>query len=220
MRTLVLLLLSVVTRTAAADTWVNPYSGTAWNNPMSSLADTMIRGKMNEAMWAKWYGKDKGKPAPAARAEAHEPYTRTDFKPGKQRLVVDAIIASLARTEDQRRGLSQGVAAVFTAYEQKVRKNNVAYALAFMVGASIEVQTGQTMTDAQGEQLAQTINDMLARNPQFTKASAADKQKLYETFVTLGGLVVLFHEVGKKDQASANAAKVLAKQCLAMVGAK
>jgi hypothetical protein len=221
------LVLCMLAVPAHADGWVNPYSGTVWNNPMSNLADTMIRGKMNEMMWQRWYGKggsagSGGQAQAAAPAnESHEPYSKTDFSPGKQRLVVDTIIASLTQTAEQRSGLSQGVAAVFTAYEQeqKVRKNNVAYALAFMVGASMEVQTGQQLGDDQALLLAQALNDVLARNPQFTKLGAGDRQKLYETFVTMGGLVLLFREVGKQDPASANAAKALAKQCLALVGA-
>jgi hypothetical protein len=225
MRTFILALVSLVfgvtARTAAADEWRNPYTGTMWNNPMSSLADTMIRGKLMENAWKNWYGKKNGTAAASAPVApvAHQPYTKTDFKPGKQHLVVDAIISGLAQNAQQKQGLMQGMDAVFQQYEKSVRKNNVAYAMAFMIGAALVVQTGQTIDDAQGEQLAQGINDALAANPAFANASAADRQKLYEAFVTMGGLVVLFNEVGKKDPASANAAKLLAKQALAMLGA-
>jgi len=109
---------------------------------------------------------------------------------------------------------------VFAAYEKQVRKNNVAYAVAFLLAASLTVQTGQQVSDEQGEQLALAINDALAGNPAFAKASASDRQKLYETCVTIGGLVLLFNEAGKQDQTSANAAKTLAKQSLAMLGVK
>jgi hypothetical protein len=221
MRTIILaLLLAVTTRAASADNrqWRNPYTGTMWNNPMSSLADTMIRGKMMEQAVANAAkNRQVGAAAPSAPV-AHQPYTKTDFTPGKQRLVVEAIVGGLAQNAEQKQGLMQGMDLVFQQYEKTVRKNNVAYALAFMIGASLLVQTGQTIDDAQGEQLAQALNDVLAANPAFANASASDRQKLYEAFITMGGLVVLFAEVGKKDPASANAAKVLAKQSLAMLG--
>jgi len=223
MRTIVLALLLASTAGIAHAQWRNPYTGVNWNNPMSSLADTMIRGKMMEnAMMNAVNNRQAGGAAPSSPSApvAHQPYDKTDFKPGKQRLVVDAIVSGLAQNAEQKQGLMQGMDAVFAAYEKSVRKNNVAYAVAFMIGASLQVQTGQTIDDAQGEQLAQAINDALAANPAFANASAADRQKLYEAFITIGGLVVLFNEVGKKDPASANAAKVLAKQSLAMLGVK
>jgi hypothetical protein len=223
MRTIILAVLLAVSTPASADQWRNPYTGTMWNNPMSSLADTMIRGKMMEnAVANAMKNRQAGGTASSTPSApvAHQPYTATDFKPGKQRLVVDAIVSGLAQNAQQKQGLMQGMDAVFAQYEKSVRKNNVAYAMAFMIGASFVVQTGQTIDDAQGEQLAQALNDALASNPAFANASAADRQKLYEAFVTMGGLVILFNEVGKKDPASANAAKVLAKQSLAMLGVK
>ena len=221
MRTIILAIVLAVTTPASADygQWRNPYTGTTWNNPMSSLADTMLRGKMMQAAMQNALKQTPGGTARTApTAPTHQSYDRTDFKPGKQRLVVDAIVSGLAQNAQQKQGLMQGMDAVFAQYEKTVRKNNVAYALAFMIGASLQVQTGQTIDDAQGEQLAQALNDVLAANPAFANASAADRQKLYEAFITMGGLVVLFAEVGKKDPASASAAKVLAKQSLAMLG--
>jgi hypothetical protein len=218
MRTIIFtLVLAAFATTATADGWQNPYSGITWNNPMSSLADTMLHNKMNEAMLNASIARSQGRAQPAATT-AHPPYTRTDFTPGRQRLVVDAIVGGLTQNAEQRRQLVQAMAAIFDRYEQTVRKHNVAYAVAFLIGASLQVQTGQSLDDAQGEQLAQAINDTLAQNPAFANASATDKQKLYEMCVTLGGLVLLFDQVGKQDPASASAAKALAKQSLAMLG--
>lgn len=213
---LVVVLLAVTTRTSAADTWVNPYTGGVFNNPMSSLADTFIRQEMDRRMLQNMLAKNHGgEPQPAA---THEPYTRTDFKPGKKRLVVDQIIAGLSQNDEQRKGLATGIDQVFIAFEKVARKNNVAYALAFLIAASVSVTSGNQVSDEQSEQLAKALNDALARSPQFAKASASDRQKIYEACVTLGGLVMLFAEVGKQDEASAKAAKLLGKQSLAMLG--
>jgi hypothetical protein len=220
MRTIVFALVLIPHLASADRAWRNPYNGTTWNNPMSSLADVMLHNKMNEAMLNATLAKKDGGTAAQPAATSHQPYTKTDFTPAKQRLVVDTIIAGLAQTAEQRDGLAKGMALVFAQYEKSVRKNNVAYAVAFMIGASLQVQTGQTIDDATGEVLAQAVNDALASNPAFAKASAADRQKLYEMCITLGGLTVLFNEVGKQDPKSADAAKVLAKQSLAMLGVK
>ncbi len=215
---IIVLALAAATRPAAAQ-WRNPYTGTNWNNPMSSLADTMLRNKINEAMLQRTLDNKSGA-APSSQPASHEPYEKTDFKPGKQRLVVAQIVGGLTQNEQQRQVLVAGMEQVFAQYEKAVRKNNVAYSVAFLLAASLTVQTGEQLDDAKTEQLAQTINDVLAANPAFVKASASDRQKLYETCVTLGGLVLLFNEAGKTDAASANAAKALAKQSLAMLGVK
>lgn len=219
-----LLLVLALTGTASADMWTNPYTGNSFNNPMSSLADTFIRQAMDRKMLENMYARKNGggtattdAPAPATPVK-HESWTKSDFKPGKKRLVVDTIIAGLAQNTEQQQGLVTGINAVFEGFEKAARKNNVAYALAFMIAASVSVQTGKQVSDAQSEELAVGINDLLARSPGFAKATATDRQKLYETFVTLGGLVMLFAEVGKQDEASAKAAKVLATQSLRMVG--
>jgi len=231
MRTLTLGLLALVVtaRVAAAQfvtggTWTNPYSGTVWNNPMSSLVATMIQNRINNRMLDISIARSRQArlgarpPAGTPPDEHHEPFSKTAFRPHRSRLVVKAIIAGLAQNEEQRKGLAAGIDIVFAEFEKAPRKDNVAYALAFMIAASLGVQTGTAVTDEQSEALAVAINDALARSRGFASASALDRQKLYEGCVTLGGLVMLFAEVGKRDPASAKAAKAIARQALAMVG--
>jgi hypothetical protein len=206
----------------ASAQWVNPYTGTNWNNPMSSLADTMIRNSMNAQMLnAAIKANAKTTTTPAATSAAHESMAKTDFVPGKVHgAITAAILDGLTKEPTARQGLGQGVTAVLQAYEARARKNNVAYALAFMIGTSYGVQAGSELGDDQYVAIAVAINDVLARSPAFANASASDREKLYEATVTMGALVALFHEVGKNDPASAKAAKVLAQQSLAMLGVK
>jgi uncharacterized protein DUF6683 len=222
MRTLlVALVLAATARIAAADDWINPYNGTHWNNPMSQLADVMLTQTINNAaLNASLRTKQAGAAPTNSAPVTHAAIAKTDFTPGKKRLVVDQIIGGLTQNDQQRQALVGGMEQVFAAYEKAVRKDNVAYSVAFLLAASLTVQTGQQVDDAQSQQLALAINDALANNPAFAKSSAADRQKIYESCITLGGLVLLFNEAGKQDQASANAAKLLAKQSLAMLGVK
>jgi hypothetical protein len=213
-----IVLVALLAHTASAD-WRNPYTGNTFNNPMSSTLDTMIHFRAQELALQKSFAKKNGtQPASPQPASSHQPYTRTDFFPVPQWLVVDAVIASVAQTADQRVALRRATGAVFARYERTHRRNNVAYAVAFLMRASLAVQTGRQLDDAQAEQLASTINDTYAQNPQFMELDALDRQRIYETCVTLGGLIAMFDDMGKQDPAWANAAKRLAKQALATVG--
>ncbi|HUJ63472.1 MAG TPA: DUF6683 family protein [Kofleriaceae bacterium] len=211
-------LVLVLSHRAHAQLW-NSSNGTVWNNPTSSLVSTMITGNMmQQAMKDSFAQPGSARPGSAPAAKPHQPITKTDFAPSGKRVIVDALIGSLAKTPDQRQALSTGVAQVFAVYEQKVRKNNVAYAMAFMAAMAVVADKGIVMTDQQSENLAIAFNDQLAANPAFAKAGALDRQKVYETFVTVGSLIALFNEVGKKDPSSAAAAKQLAGEAYKLLG--
>jgi hypothetical protein len=211
-----LVIVAILTRTAAAD-WHNPYTGNTWNNPISSTLDTFIQGRIQEkALWASFAKKNGAQPQSTAK---HQPYTKTDFRPGRQRLVVDSVIATVAQTPEQHQVLANAMERFFDRYERTTRKYNVAYAIAFLIRTSLQVN-GKKLDDAQGEQLALTINDMFALSPQFMMANATDRQKLYEMCVTVAGLIAMFDDMGKQDLVWANAAKLLARQSLAMLGMK
>jgi hypothetical protein len=215
----VLLLLGLAAR-ADADAWTNPYTGRTWNNPTSSLIDTMIQQRMQRDMLERALARKKDGAAATSPPVKHEPYSKSDFAGSKKRVVVDALIASLVSTAEQKQALATGINQVFDAFEKQVRRNNVAYALAFMLAAAVMVEREVQMSDEQTEELAAGINDLLARSAPFQKSGAADRQKLYESFVTVGALILIFAEVGKGDADSAKAAKALAGQALAMVGVK
>jgi len=216
---LLLSLVVAVPGRARAD-WVNPYTGNHFNNPTSSLLDTMIRNRMNTNMLLRSLKNkqgDRGKATPAK----HQPIDKTDFSAGKQRLVVATVIGALASTPEQTATLTTAMDQVFIEFEKAARKNNVAYSLTFLLAASLKIDRDLELSDEQSEQLALGINDLLADAPAFARVGASDRQKLYETCVTMGGLILLFSEVGKQGDVDASkAAKLLATQSLAMLGVK
>ena len=198
---------------AHAQLW-NSSNGTSWNNPMSSLTSTMITGNMmQQAMKDSMAQQGAGQAAPS-----HASIAKSDFASSGKRVMVDPLINSLAQTQQQRADLAKGVGQVFALYESKVRKNNVAYAMAFMAAMAVLADKGITLTDQQSENLALALNDQLNANPGFVKASALDRQKVYETFVTMGSLIAIFNDVGKKDASSAAAAKQLATEAYKLMG--
>jgi len=203
-----------------AQMW-NSSNGTTWNNPMSSLASTMITGNMMQQAMKNslaQQGAQQGAQAPGQAAPSHFAIAKSDFVSSGKRIMIEPLINSLTQAPQQRADLAKGVGQVFAMYEAKVRKNNVAYAMAFMAGMAVLADKGITLTDQQGENLALALNDQLAANPAFVKASAVDRQKLYETFVTMGSLIAIFNEVGKKDAASAAAAKQFATEAYKLMG--
>ena len=65
-------------------------------------------------------------------------------------------------------------------FEEQARKNNVAYALTFLIGVSMQVVNGKELSEAEMELLAGELNDVLASAPEFTSSTAREKQSLYE----------------------------------------
>ena len=198
---------------AHAQLW-NSSNGTSWNNPMSSLTSTMITGNMMQQAMKDSFAQPNGQQA----APTHYAIAKSDFVSSGKRVMVEPLINSITQTPQQRADLAKGVGQVFALYESKVRKNNVAYAMAFMAAMAVLADKGITLTDQQSENLALALNDQLDANPGFVKASALDRQKVYETFVTMASLIAIFNEVGKKDAASAATAKQLANEAYKLMG--
>lgn len=193
----------------------NPYTGASFNNPGSAMISSML----SERMHSRILGTDQPLKKKAA-APAHQPIEKTDFPGARKRLTTQAIIAQLASAPAQRQALGEAIDKIYVELEKGARKNNLASAVAFLLGASLMVDRGTTFDDAQSEALVATINDELVAAPAFARTSTADKQKMYETLVTFGGLVLLFQELGKTDPEAARSAKQLAQQSLAMLGVK
>jgi hypothetical protein len=194
-------------------------NGMSFNNPSSALIGTMIQGQMNQqAMATAMKRGTGGTTAPAA--VRHQPIAASDFRSSGQRMIVDGIVGGLTTTPAQKSALVATVNQVFAAYEAKVRKNNVAYAMTFMFAAALVIEKGVALDDAQTDNLAIQLNDSIVSNAGFANASAGDRQKVYETFVTMGALMLLFNEAGKTSPDSAKLAKALASQTFAMLSPK
>ena len=161
-----------------------------------------------------------GETAKPARVK-HMPYAKSDFAPAKKRLMVDPFLASLTASEKDKQALLQVINLTFNEFEKRARKNNVAYAITFMVAVATLVSKGVQVGDAEAEELAASINDALAQTPAFVKASATDRQKLYEGCIVTAGLILTFQQVGAQtnDENTIKVARTLASQTLASLGA-
>jgi hypothetical protein len=159
---------------------VNPYAGVRFDNPMGGWLDAATWQRIGARLTPK---PGTRKPSPRAPLEA------TDFTPVQPRTAARAIVEGSKVSKEQGQALIEGLNAGLDAFEQQARKNNVAYALAFLIGASMQTLNEKEVSDAESDMLAQAINDELAASPSFKKLKPKQKQLLYETSIVLGALI-------------------------------
>jgi hypothetical protein len=212
----------------AAAQYTNPYTWRTFNNPISSSIDTILQQRMNrkllENMIQRRLAGQGGSqaPNPAEAPPPRAPIAASDFKPAGPRQVPARVVASTPGLDAEgRKQLAEVFRQVFAAFEKEGRPNNVAYALAFVIGTSLQVGLGREVPDDDAERLALDLNDLLARSPEFAKMPAGQRQELYEGCVVTAGLIGVLHQVAEQqgDEALAGTAREMAKQVLQLFGA-
>lgn len=220
------LLLVIATPTESRAQYTNPYTGTTWNNPMSSYLDTVIQHRIQSRMLERQigvrYGVRRRDSGPVRHAAGRTPkistpsfpIEATDFRPTVRRLLPNVLAESTPGTNaEQKQALSNIYNLSLDAFEKEARKNNVAYALTFLLGASLQIVTGQEIPDQEAEQLAHEVNEALAAAPEFQRLSAKEKQAIYEVCVITGGFMMTLHQlaVEQRDDRLKQQAKDLAQ---------
>jgi len=138
------------------------------------------------------------------------PITATDFIPVGPRIMPDQIVNTTPNlTQEQKDGLKQLSNQYLDAFEGQARKNNVANALAFLVGVSLQTISGKEPPDVVVDQLITGFNNGIANTAQFEVMNQHDKQVLYESFVISGGMVAFLHE--QKDAQMQKQARDMAR---------
>jgi hypothetical protein len=228
----VMILAGVSTGDAAAQ-YVNPYNGSQWNNPMSATCDVMITNSIQKKMLEKALARKRAgqaanqsggatAPASAATAPKYE-LSASAFTPEGGRLMPDKLAAGAAGVDDaQKHQLAEAFRQTLTTYEAQVPKNNVAFAMGFLIAASLQVLSGKEVSDPDFEQLVHDLNDALAETPKFRQMDARGRQILYETSVITGGIIAGLHNTGveSKDAHAQQQAKDLARSVLETFGVK
>jgi hypothetical protein len=144
-------------------------------------------------------GSNQSNPAPTPGAPAFRyPIMATDFHGARWREVPEqwASMMSNATPEQQsiqRRFYHQ----LLDSYETVNRRNNVAAAVAYSIGSSLEINRGQALTQGEINYLVAYVNEALASSPQFLAMTAQQKQVLYESAVVNGGIVRSLYVNGK-----------------------
>lgn len=211
--------------------YTSSMTGVSWNNPMNAFLDNQIslsiqQSSFDRSMEAK-FGKDvaaRAKAEAAGESSAAEPAAThlhmkaTDFRGGKKRLILAAMTKPEGSTAEQQAVLKQIYTAGFTEFEKAARKNNVAYACAFVIAVSLMVDRGVEISDADSEAMAVGLNDLLGGTPAFKQLKPKEKQALYEASIITGTLIAVFAQMGTEDPEMAKLSKELAGQVLAQFG--
>ena len=157
------------------------------------------------------------KAAPAGKTAA----TATRFTPTGRRLSMDTFIDGLTKDPEQKKALRQVLEQVFTAYEAEAKKsgfeNDVAGALAFYLIAHYSVfHDGQEISDAASEILVRQLQGALNTDA-MRGMKDADKQRLYEFCVMLGGFTSVSYAAPDTDAKTKQGLKQLAGQALTYI---
>ena len=209
-----------------ADDYTYTTSGGTFNNSFSAMMD-MTR-TWNTNLWnaqsavnqvdrqtARIVQQQNGTVAPPPQAPAPPPLpqfpiTATDFIPIGPRILPDQIVNTTPNlTGEQKDGLKQLSNQYLDAFESQARKNNVANALAFLVGVSLQTISGKEPPDVLVDQLITGFNNGMANTAQFEVMNQHDKQVLYESFVISGGMVAFLHQ--QKDAQMQKQARDMAR---------
>jgi hypothetical protein len=190
--------LSLAAPQPAAAQYTNPSTFRQWNNPMSNYLDVVLQQRMqSRRLRERFLEGQRAGGRNAAPAAPRSPISATDFRATGTRLLPATLAATTpdltAEQKDQLRELSLQA---LTAFEEQARKNNVAYALTFLIGVSMQVVNERELPDADAEQLARELNDVLASSPEFRRSSPRQKQLLYEAAVITGGMIGVIYQIG------------------------
>jgi hypothetical protein len=227
-----LLLVSLGAGDASAQ-WTNPYNGSSWNNPVSAYCDVLITHSIQRQMLKQQLAKQKPAaggtvpsgqtPATPAPAGPRHELTDSSFTPLGGRLMPDKLAQDMAGVDAAQK---QQMAALFrqalASYEEQAPKNNVAFAMGFLIGTSLQILSGTEVPDKDFEELVLGLNDALVETPKFQQMDATGRQRLYEVTVITGGLISATWQSGvdEKDPAMQAQAKVLARSVLETFGVK
>lgn len=158
----------------------------------------------------------QGKPATPSKKPAD--FRLTDFTASRRTVADQFVKDAQGLSAEQRKELLKSLKDGMIELEKALpRKNNVAYAMAALIGTAITVAKGVDVPGDEIEKLAAGFNDILGTTPEWKKTSAAQKQILYES--TLLNIVLMMMESQAEDQETKDIAVKTAKSVLASFGA-
>lgn len=178
--------------------WRNPYTGNTWNNPTSSLIDTMLRGRMIRDAMLKDMARREKKPAKTAEAAparaAHVTYRRSASR------VADTFAASLFAGKAERAEMARFLREALGVYTNEAgkagRKNDVGHALTFFVAGNYAIFNEQDVSDAATDALNLQMDQALAGIE--TTTSDQQRQQLAENLVCATSFVLAGYQQGKE----------------------
>lgn len=150
-----------------------------------------------------------------------KPRSATDFKPVlKGRPVLDAWMQLQPDlTAEEKTAMRQGIESLLEMFAKEFRPNNLGSSLTIAIGLCVMVVDDVDLTEKFQKDLEQTMNDVLANQPDLLKLSAQEKHGMSEQLLTLTAIVLLFNSVGKetKNATTLRASVEMAKAILTVL---
>jgi hypothetical protein len=208
---------------AAFAQYTNPYTGATFNNSFSRNIDTfstmqqnllrqsiaiqaqnsaMARSAAARPPTSAGIAPPAGTVAPGngTAPAAHLAINATDFVPAEPgHPVVERFLDQAKLPPDQRAQLGKVIYGTFTQVDTQLRKNNIAASMGLALGTSIYAVNGKIISDAESNQLIFTLNDMIARTPEFARMSRQEKQTTSDSLILVSSLILAFKQAGQRD---------------------
>lgn len=192
----------------ASAQWRSTQTGFNYNNPMSSLAATMVMNKARENTLAKSLGVSPNSSGPSSNASTSQPGGRIDdtalrFRSAgtyiKTRELADQLGSNPAEREQYLK-IMNAVLDAFGAQTEKLGfKNDIAAALAYFFGQNIRIYRGlPDLPDQQYVNLRNMIAGALAAGGGLGNVTDRQKQEMYETLVAYTGITQFGYEQAKR----------------------
>lgn len=132
------------------------------------------------------------------------PLSQTSFRSGGSAIMPAALASRMAGDKPETSASLEGIFRELLknydkmlAEQKETRlRNNVAGSATFALLTSRMVLTGEELSEKQSEAVLQDINALLASSDKFKALSAAERQKIHETFIIVSGLAAMLNEEG------------------------
>lgn len=117
------------------------------------------------------------------------------FRPSPGSKNLETIASEIGKTQDERAALLEIFTQTKAGFEQEAAKtgakNNLAGAMTFLLATSVTVfNDAPEPSDEITEKLFRGLNAMLDSTPEMANAPARDKEFLYDTYISFGGMVL------------------------------
>ncbi len=195
-------------RAAPAQGWVNPYSGTTWNNPISSQLDTMIRNRLLRQALERDLAR-RGAPAQDAAA------ARVTYRPAPTR-TAEEFAASLFEAKEERAELARFLRGVLAGYQREAaeagRKDDVAFALSYAICGCFAVYAERDVSDEAIAAVARQLDGALAAMPGLREASDLQRQSFAEHLICTTAFVLAGYQqaIEQRDEPKKKGFRALA----------
>jgi len=185
--------------------WRDNRMGFNFNNPMSSLAATMVMNKAREDALAKRLGANPNSPRSSAASQQSRAVDdsalrfRSSGTYIKTRELADQLGSNAAEREQYLK-LMNAVLDRFGQLTEKLGfKNDIAAALAYFLGQNIRIYRGlPDLPDQQYVNLRNMIAGALAAGGGLGNTTDRQKQEMYETLVAYTGITQFGYEQAKQ----------------------